>query len=201
MTAVVASSAGSPPADAQQRRLPAETWLWGFLLADMTVFAMFFGAYLWDFGEDRTGFVADASHLIVPLGLVNAVVLLTSSYFVVRAVQVHRAGRDPRRWLTLTLVGSACFTLIKFTEYGLEIAGGHSLTSSTFFTYYFVLTGLHLMHVAIGSTLLVVWRRSWRPAAEKPVSTRFAEGAAGYWHMVDLLWIIIFSLVYIGSHG
>lgn len=179
---------------------PAEPWLWGFLLADMSVFAMFFIAYLWDFGSDRSGFVAEASHLVVALGLVNALVLLTSSFLVVRAVQSHRGGGDPRCFLTGALLLGALFAVVKIVEYSLEIGDGHTLTSSTFFTYYYALTGLHLMHVAIGSVLLIVWRRSTRPGA-RPASAAFAEGAGAYWHMVDLLWILIFSFVYIGSHA
>ena len=179
---------------------PAEPWLWGFILADMSVFAMFFIAYLWDFGSDRPAFVAEASHLVVALGVVNALVLLTSSFLVVRAVQTHRAGGDPRGALAGALLLSACFAVVKIAEYTLEIGDGHTLTSSTFFTYYYALTGLHLMHVAIGTVLLVVWRRSTRPGARR-VSIPFVEGAAGYWHMVDLLWILIFSFVFIGSHA
>ncbi|WP_344203582.1 cytochrome c oxidase subunit 3 [Aeromicrobium alkaliterrae] len=166
----------------------------------MSVFAAFFIAYLWDFGSDRAGFVAEASHLVVALGLANALVLLTSSFLVVRAVQTHRSGGDPRAALAGALVLSACFAVVKVVEYTLEIGDGHTLTSSTFFTYYYALTGLHLMHVAIGTLLLVTWRRSVRPGGRR-VSTRFVEGAAGYWHMVDLLWILIFSFVYIGSHA
>lgn len=179
---------------------PAEPGLWGFLLADMTVFAMFFTAYLWQLGSHRADFLQDATHLTLAFGFVNALVLVTSSFFVVRAVQAYRAGDDVRRLLSWALSASGVFVVVKVVEYTLEVTGGHTLTSSDFFTYYFVLTGLHLMHVAIGSVLLTVWSRSQRPGARR-VSPRFAEGAGAYWHMVDLLWILIFSFVYIGSHA
>jgi nitric oxide reductase NorE protein len=185
-----------------RRDPPAEPWLWYFLLADMTVFAGFFGYYLWALGNDRAAFAADAAHLIVPLGLANTIVLLSSSYTVVRAVRAHTNGSyaSARGWLRLTLAGAAVFIVIKLSEYGIEISAGHTLRSSHFFMYYFVLTGLHLMHVTIGVILAGTWLRSLRPGGQ-PASLRWAESSAGYWHMVDLLWMIIFSFLYIGSHA
>ncbi|BBW99664.1 hypothetical protein BST36_21505 [Mycolicibacterium moriokaense] len=186
-------------AQPQQHRLASDTPFWGFVFADMTVFAFFFVAYLWQFGNNRSEFHSDAAHLVIWLGLVNALILLTSSYLVVRAVQNHRAGTVSRPLIGSALLLGAAFALVKSIEYAIEIGAGHTLTSSTFFMYYFVLTGLHLMHVVIGSVLLMTWWRAER--AGRPVSRRFAESAAGYWHMVDLLWILIFSFVYIGSHA
>jgi nitric oxide reductase NorE protein len=192
----------SPAATTPPRRLPAEPGLWYFILADMTVFAVFFGYYLWALRGDRTAFAADASHLIVPLGLINTIVLLCSSYTIVRALRAHRNGdtESARGWLRLTLAGAAAFVVIKLSEYGIEISAGHTLTSSKFFMHYFVLTGLHLMHVTIGTVLAGTWLRSLRRGA-RPASLRWAESSAGYWHMVDLLWLVIFSFLYIGSHS
>ncbi|GAA5129561.1 cytochrome c oxidase subunit 3 [Haloechinothrix salitolerans] len=184
----------------QDGHVPSEPWLWLFLLADMTVFGLFFGAYLWEFGSARDAFTADANALYVPLGFVNTLVLLTSSLFVVRAVESHRLGAfaRARRYLTGTILGAGSFAVIKLGEYALELAHGHGLTSSDFFMYYFVITGVHLMHVGIGTSVLVAWHRSLR-SGHCAFRTRWVEGVAGYWHMVDLLWLIIFSLLYIGS--
>jgi nitric oxide reductase NorE protein len=179
---------------------PVDRAFWLFLLADMTVFAGFFGAYLWAAGGRRAEFVADADALVLPLGLLNALVLVTSSWVVVRALAAHRDARHgaARRWLARALLGAGVFVAVKAVEYTLAATAGHGLTSSPFFSSYFVLTGLHLLHVAVGATLLVAWRRS---LSGTPVSARFAEGAAGYWHMVDLLWLVLFALLYVGSHG
>ncbi|TWG94932.1 nitric oxide reductase NorE protein [Nocardioides sp. J9] len=183
-----------------RRPVPVDLGFWCFVLGDMSVFAMFFGAYLWELGEDRPGFAAEAAHLVVALGLINTMVLLASSYVVARAVAAQRRGDDARarQLVGWALAGGALFATVKLVEYTLEISNGHAITSSTFFGYYFVLTGLHLMHVAIGSILLVSWR--WG-LAQGRVSMRWAEAAAGYWHMVDLLWLVIFSILYIGTHA
>lgn len=73
--------------DVRQRRLASDTAFWGLIFADMTVFALFFVAYLWQFGSNRSEFQAYAAYLVVGLGLIDALILLTSSYLVVRAVQ------------------------------------------------------------------------------------------------------------------
>lgn len=181
---------------------PAEPWFWAFILADMSVFALFFGAYLWTFGNDSDNFRRDATSLLLPLGVTNTLVLLASSYLVVRAVRYHRAAlhAKSRRYLNWALGGGAIFVIVKSSEYAIEVVHGHGLTSSPFFMYYFVLTGLHLMHVAIGAVLLGVWRRSLVDG-RRSASRRWAESSAGYWHMVDLLWIVIFSFLYIGTHA
>lgn len=187
--------------DNGHQQTPAENGMWIFILGDMSVFALFFGAYLWSFGEHRDEFVVDAQDLMLSLGLINTLILLSSSYAVVRALDAFRGSRDAeaRRMLVWALIGAGSFALIKITEYTLEVRSGNGLTTSKFFMYYFVLTGLHLMHVAIGSALLLVWMRSIR--GRGGFSRGWAEGVAGYWHMVDLLWILIFSFFYIGSHA
>lgn len=178
-----------------------EPWLWGFILADMSVFALFFCAYLWEFADEHAAFAADAAHLHLTAGFTNTVVLLLSSYAVVRAVLAQRNSvtSETACWLRWALAGAGVFVAVKAYEYTSGVIDGHGLTSTTFDGYYYVLTGLHLMHVGIGSILLTAWLRSLRPGAIH-ASRRWTESAAAYWHMVDLLWLIIFAFVYIGSH-
>lgn len=108
---------------------------------------------------------------------------------------MHRSGNwtATRQWLDWALVASAAFAAIKLTAYAMVLVDGNGLTTSPFFMYYFVLTGLHLLHVAIGSLLLVMWRRSLTDRSVAHLQGR-VESVAIYWHMVDL-----FSFVYIGS--
>jgi nitric oxide reductase NorE protein len=127
-------------------------------------------------------------------------VLLTSSILVVFATRALR--RPELRYLArrLTLGGvlvGACFVVIKAFEYHEKIAAGITPSTNEFFMYYFVLTGLHLAHVIIGLLVLTVLST----LAGKPEPTRthiaFFEGGACFWHMVDLLWIVIFPLIFL----
>lgn len=88
------------------------------------------------------------------------------------------------------------FAVLKITEYVAEVGAGYTPGTNLFFTYYFVLTGIHLPHVLIGALLLFsLWRGLRGP---KPgISAGFAEGAGICWHMVDLLWVVLFPLLYL----
>ena len=181
--------------------IPGEAGLWIFLLGDMTIFAAVMLAFLWNRRADVDGFEAAAHQLIQPIGAVNTLVLLLSSYLVVRALIAHRADRYAlaRRLLAAAMGCAAVFAGLKAIEYYAEISAGQTPASGQFFTFYFVLTGLHLLHVIVGTGLLAAWqsmcgrRRAWNTVH------RAVEGFACYWHMVDLLWVAIFVVVYLVS--
>jgi nitric oxide reductase NorE protein len=167
----------------------------------MSFFAAILLVFLWERRSDPVVFEESAHHLVQPIGAANTLVLLLSSYLVVRAVFAHRGGRYPqaRRLVAAAVSCAAVFAGLKAFEYYSAISAGYMPSSGTFFTFYFVLTGLHLLHVIVGTVLLLAWqamlkrRRSWTG------SQKVAEGIASYWHMVDLLWVAIFTLVYLVS--
>jgi nitric oxide reductase NorE protein len=169
------------PAKFRPGHIPGEAGLWIFILGDMPLFAAILLVFLWD-RRSQPGVFKDAAHqLIQPIGAVNTLVLLLSSYLVVGALCAHRAARyaHARRLVAAlrrphTRVGEVLQLLLH-------------------------LTGLHLLHVIVGAALLAAWqlmlkrRRAWAGAH------RVAEGIASYWHMVDLLWVVIFAVVYLVS--
>jgi nitric oxide reductase NorE protein len=181
--------------------IPGEAGLWIFLLGDMTLFAAILLAFLWSRRSDPLGFKDAAHQLIQPIGAVNTLVLLLSSYLVVRALFAHRAALyvDARRLIAGAIGCAAMFAGLKAIEYYASISAGHTPVSGQFFNFYFILTGLHLLHVIVGTALLAAWqlmcirRRAWEG------TQRVVEGIASYWHMVDLLWVAIFALVYLVS--
>jgi nitric oxide reductase NorE protein len=99
--------------------------------------------------------------------------------------------------LTVALACGVAFVALKTGEYIQEIAAGHTPTSNLFFTFYYVLTGIHLLHVMLGTGLLLVWVISLKRHRPFAPNRRLVEGIAVYWHMVDLLWVLIFPLVYL----
>ncbi|KAA9165968.1 cytochrome c oxidase subunit 3 family protein [Amycolatopsis acidicola] len=165
---------------------PGESGLWVFIFGDMTLFAAFFVVFLWEFRQDRSGFSASADQLLLPLGAVNTLVLLTSSLLVV--LGVHRGRRGA---FTGALLCGSLFVVLKVTEYVHEAGLGNTLATDSFFTFYYVFTGIHLLHVLVGGVLLV--------SARHGTSRRFIEGAGTYWHLVDLLWVVLFSLFYLAG--
>lgn len=179
-------------------RAPVESGLWVFILGDMILFGAFFAGFAWQARSEPALFASSARQLLIGIGGVNTLVLLTSSLFVVAAVRAMNAGafRPAAQALAAALSCALVFAVLKVTEYMVEVGAGYTPATNRFFTFYFVLTGIHLLHVLIGAVLLFTAMRGLR--AETPsLSTRFVEGAGIYWHMVDLLWVVLFPLLYI----
>jgi nitric oxide reductase NorE protein len=177
--------------------LPGDAAMWVMVLGDF----VFFGAYFIIFMIHRAMapelFLQSQQHLNLTIGVVNTLVLLTSSWFIVRSVATARSG-DHQGAVLLTYLGGACgvlFIAIKAYEWSAEIAAGHTMPANEFFLFYYMLTGVHLFHVGLGLLILGIVVRELRNPRKRRVS--MVESGATYWHMVDLLWIVIFGLLYV----
>ena len=182
------------------RHVPGEPGLWVLLFGDMLVFTVFFGVYLTKRGQHRELFAQSQDALNRNLGAINTLVLLTSSLLVVFAVHAQRSDRlrplASRLMLGAFGVGSL-FVVIKAIEYHEKVSAGITPGTDEFFMYYFVLTGLHLAHVVIGLIVLLALSRLARNPEPSKSHFAFVEGGGCFWHMVDLLWIIIFPLLFL----
>jgi nitric oxide reductase NorE protein len=182
------------------RHVPGEQGVWVLIFGDMLLFTMLFGAYLNSRSHNRVLFAESQAALNQTLGAINTLVLLCSSMLIVLAVLAMRSARWRHLSARLTLAGAlvgSCFVVVKVVEYHEKVTAGITPSTNEFFLYYFALTGLHLVHVIVGLTVLtVLWRLARKPEATR---TRVAvfEGGGCFWHMVDLLWLIIFPLVFL----
>lgn len=189
-------SAAPVAGEAPVRRLPGEVGVWVFICGDMLVFALLFFVYLYYRAESLDSFQYSQQALSTVVGLLNTLVLLASSWFVARFMGAFRQGEllVARRFLLCAVAAALTFVGVKFFEYSSKIATGHTLLSGDFFMYYYMMTGIHLLHVLVGLAgllylLTVVGKRE--------TSHMLVECAAVYWHMVDLLWIFLFPLLYL----
>jgi nitric oxide reductase NorE protein len=185
---------------APRRHVPGEPGIWILLFGDMVVFTVLFGVYLHRRSQNEALFAESQAALNRTLGAVNTLVLLCSSMLVVVAAVALRSERWRHISGRLTLAGVAvgsCFVVVKAIEYHEKIAAGLTPSTNEFFMYYFVLTGLHLAHVVIGLLVLIgISRLATNPAPTR-THVAFFEGGACFWHMVDLLWLIIFPLFFL----
>lgn len=185
-----------PPAR-PARHTPGDSHMWVMVLGDLVIFGTYFLIFMIHRTMAPAKFLAAQQHLNITIGVVNTLVLLTSSLFIAHSVHAARAGHHTRAQ-RLTYLGGLCgvlFILIKAYEWTVEIAGGYTLPSNDFFMFYFMLTGVHLFHVAVGLVILGVVVRELRNPRRQRMS--MVESGAIYWHMVDLLWIVIFGLLYV----
>lgn len=181
-------------------RVPGEPGVWVLLSGDLLIFTVLFAVYLSRRAQDPALFATSQDHLNRTLGAVNTLILLTSSLLVALAVKALRDSRIRSLSAPLTVVGAligGCFVVIKAIEYRQKLSAGITPGTNEFYMYYFVLTGLHLAHVIIGLAVLAVLSRLAAKPDPTPTRIGFFEGGTCFWHLVDLLWLIIFPLVFL----
>lgn len=190
----------SSDAFSNQTRLPGEQGVWLFVLGDMLVFALFFATFLYYKGQQPEIFAAGQATLSTTLGTINTLLLLTSSWCVASAVKalVNYQLQTSRHLLGLGMLCGLCFVVIKVLEYREKVAAGFGLTTNDFYMLFYMFTGIHLLHVLVGLLVLFVVRLLLRNQNRpQVVRLNIIESGATYWHMVDLLWIVLFPLLYL----
>lgn len=117
----------------------------------------------------------------------------------VRGVSASREGRPQSApgWFILALLCGLGFGALKLVEYGQKFQQDITPLTNDFFMYYYVFTGIHLVHVIIGCGLLLGMIIHSRRHANGGANLLLLEGGASFWHMVDLLWIVLFPLIYL----
>ena len=184
-----------------ERRVPGEVGTWVFIFGDMLVFALLFCSYLSARRVDGPQiFRAGQGELVQSHGAINTLLLLVSSLLVVTAVRALRnglAGLAPKLFALAFCCGLG-FAFVKMLEYANAIGHGFVPTTNNFWMYFYVLTGLHFFHLLIGMGFLVYcFTKSRYPDQMSRQQFSLVEGAACFWHMVDLLWIVLFALLYL----
>lgn len=194
--------AGNAPGGARRlRRLPGEEGLWVLIFGDLVVFGAFFVTFLIYRAGDPAMFREGRALLDVTFGLVNTLILLTSSLFVAQAVHLYRAGvrAAAGRLIIGAMLCGGVFLTLKAIEYTSKVGAGHTLNSSEFFIFYYMLTGIHALHVIIGLGVLAFMASLCFGKGRVNARTTAMEGGGVFWHLVDLLWIVIYPLLYLVS--
>lgn len=181
------------------RRLPGVDGVWVFIGADSVIFAILFMSFMQERLKNPDVFETSRQTLNMHLGGIDTLILLTSSWSVALAVQAMKrdlVDREP-----LLLLGGAVtglmFMVSKAIEYFQKFAHGITPGTNPFFMWYFTLTGIHLIHVVVGTSMLTyLWIRSRRGTYDH-LHKAVPESVASYWHLVDLLWVVLFPLLYL----
>ena len=199
-----------------QQSEAATLGMWVFLVTEVLFFGGLFLTYLVYRNWYPAAFAAASHELDVTLGTINTVVLISSS--LTMALAVHAAQLGQRRllmiFLVATMVLGTAFLGIKSVEYYHKFVehhvpgptfvfeGEHAKHAQIFFSLYFVMTGLHAVHMIIGlGIMLVMFWWSWRGTITADYSSPI-EISGLYWHFVDIVWIFLFPLLYlIGRHA
>jgi nitric oxide reductase NorE protein len=195
------STSGHPIADSQvpprRRHVPGEEGIWVLIFGDMVVFGILFGTYLYYRAEDVALFTTSQQVLNTTFGLINTLLLLFSSLLVVVAVAGVRQGRPQPKLLLGAIACGLAFSVLKIVEYSDKIDLGITPQTNSFYMFYFFLTGLHWFHLLLGLGVLTYMYLSARRPALDAKQFAWFEGCGCFWHMVDLLWIVLFPLLYL----
>ena len=181
----------------RRRVVPGQPDMWAFVLFETLLFTSYFAVYLFNRARNEEQFLQAQSHLELWVGVVNTLVLLTSSWSIARCVQAARVG-DHRGALGNALVTASLgglFLVCKVIEWVHQVGMGNTLTTNDFFMHFFFLTGLHCLHLLIGFVVLGVIVYQLRGPARR--SQQLVETCATYWHTVDFLWVLIFAMLYV----
>ena len=200
-----------------QQKEASTLGMWVFLVTEVLFFGGLFATYSIYRAWYPDAFSAASHSLDLTLGAVNTVILITSSLTMALAVYASQTG-DRRKlmlFLVATMVLGAAFLGIKAVEYADKFehhhvpgAGFHfeqealAREAQIFFSLYFVMTGLHALHMIIGLGIML-WMLRW--AWTGLISPEYAspiEISGLYWHFVDIVWIFLFPLLYLlGRHA
>lgn len=171
--------------------LPGELMMWVLIVSELLVFGAGLVAFLTMRLTDVQGFASAQAGLNQTLAGMNTIILVTSGYLAargVRAVALEQLRHARWHFLWAGLLGAG-FLAIKFKEYAGEFAQGIGPDTHSFYMFYFLLTGFHAAHVVAG--VIILWLLAAWPRL------RAAEAGAAFWHMVDLVWVLLFPVVYV----
>ncbi|HZS44449.1 MAG TPA: cytochrome c oxidase subunit 3 family protein [Blastocatellia bacterium] len=197
--------------DLQQQREVSELGMWIFLMTEVLLFGVLFTSYTVFRHSYPAGFAAGSRDMETTIGAVNTAVLLISSFFIALSVYgAQTGGRKKLLWgLAIGALLGVVFMILKGVEYydhyqhrevpGIlfDYAKPNAHGVEIFFYLYFVMTGIHAIHLTIGICIVVVilvaaYRGRYSPLYHNPV-----EIVGLYWHFVDIVWIFLFPLLYL----
>jgi len=183
--------------------------MWLFLFTEIILFGGLFAVYAvyrYMYPED---FHSASAHLNVTLGATNTVVLLTSSLTVALSISAIQLNRPKQSliFLGLTVLFALTFMVNKYFEWGAKIEHGlfpgteHFYTlnhgESMFYFLYYFMTGLHGLHVVVGTVLLIIMGVKIYQKRLHSTNYTLLENSGLYWHLVDVIWIFLFPLLYL----
>lgn len=171
--------------------LPGNPIMWVLVISELAVF----GAAFLSFGVARAInpaiFQTGQALLDVRLGGLNTLLLVSSGWLAAKAVQAVAEGRVAvgRRFLAGAATLGVGFLVVKAVEYGDKASQGLGIDTNTFWTLFYLITGFHAVHVVMGIVVLGIV--GWKASVDN------LETGAAFWHMVDLVWLILFPILYL----
>lgn len=177
---------------------PGGILMWIIIFLELFTFGMALVAMVYYGSLERELFHESRLLLNASFGAVNTVFLLTSGFFMAKSVmELKRSHVDKSiRYLWLTMFLGVCFLVLKSIEYSSKIDAGLDMNYNLFFTFYWALTFFHVVHVLVGIIILAITTYNLKKNYAK-VELIDVEAGAAFWHMCDLIWLLLFPIIYL----
>lgn len=177
---------------------PGGILLWIIIFLELITFGAALIAMV-VYGEQEPEIFHESRLLLnVSFGTINTVFLLTSGFFM--AVTVHELKENKKhkaqKYLLITMLFGLLFLILKAFEYNAKLNAGLDMGYNTFFTFYWMLTLFHVIHVIVG---LVILTSVYFGIKKEKSTTKIedVEASAAFWHMCDLIWLLLFPVIYL----
>jgi len=190
---------GDATPESRDTGIPGNRAIWVGIFAEMTEFALMFFVYFVARAHNPAAFHQGPAKLWTLAGVVNTLVMLSSSFLVAAAIHATRVDRrrSALTWLTLALVTALGYPLMKVLELRWNLAKGLTGGGDVFQLAYYYLTFNHLVHVSWGLLGMVWVLARLATGGYSATNHRGLVAFASYWHATDLIWLMIFPLFYV----
>jgi len=178
----------------------AKLGIWLFLASEIMLFGSLFSAYIL-LRVGSFSWPVQSEFLNIPIGAINSVILLTSSIFIIKAwTALHENDfKKYKKFMTMTIIAAIVFLCFKGYEYAEHFMHHEYPSKSVFLALYFLLTGVHALHILGGIIVNAYYigpgAKLW--SENKKWFINRIEVAGLYWHFVDLVWLFLFSTLYL----
>lgn len=177
---------------------PGGLLIWIVIYLELLTFGLGFVALAYYGATARAIFHQDSLMLNKTFGTINTILLLTGGYFAARGLHSFRKSQFPQtaQNLLFAMVLGVGFLIVKGVEYYLKWEAGIGMDYSTFYIFYWLMTGFHWIHVLVGVVILAVLRQQ---ILRKKPTTKLEDFEAGisFWHMCDIIWLLLFPILYL----
>ncbi len=178
---------------------PGGVLIWIILFIEFITFTAGLAVFLYQRKLDPSGFLEGQAHLSKTIGVINTVLLLTSGLLMAMVIRSLRADnhRQAFRQIVLAMAFGSGFLILKSIEYIGKIDQGFVLGYDTFYTFYWLLTGFHFIHVMVGVVILGYMAYALKRRKYGSHDFEDVDMAAVFWHMCDLIWLFLFPVIYL----
>ncbi|WP_457618544.1 cytochrome c oxidase subunit 3 [Lutibacter sp.] len=177
---------------------PGGILLWILIFLELITFGAALVAMMVYGKQEPEMFHVSRLHLNTTIGTINTIALITSGFFMALSVQYFKEKnlKKSSLFLKLTMLGGVLFLVLKGFEYYEKVEAGLTIGYNTFFTFYWLLTLFHVIHLLVGLVILLFMQHDLNKNKTN-ANLEDIEASAAFWHMCDLIWLLIFPVIYL----